>query len=193
MARIQVDAANGLVEIEASEEALEAATEYAVRLLEQVLAAETKAPTAPSSEATEVVEKSQTSEKSSKGTPGQRKRKRGAGKTKNWQSVPNLLPKEGWEALTQFFQEKVPKTQNEQVAVICRGLAERLDRNGFDGNEIHTAFKTLGKKTPANLTGVLGNMAADGLGHSSDGKFQLDFRGEQLVDHDLPRKSSKDE
>jgi hypothetical protein len=191
MARIQVDVINGILDIEASEEALEAATQYAIKLLETAR----QAKPAKSSSPLASVENASEEEADAVGAdaPPPRKRKRGGGKTKNWQNIPTLLKNEDWKYITDFFAQKSPKTQNEQVAVICRGLSERLDRNGFDGNEIHTVYNGLGKKTPSSLTGVMGNMAVEGLGHTTDGKFQLGFRGEQLVDHDLPRAIGKDE
>jgi len=200
MVKIRIGLREGTVDIEADGELVESTTTQAIVLMERL--SELQLPATPVDAAprlepsTSVDDSENEGDKSteSSGAPTSAKgraRKKGGNKTKNWQYIPDLLDHDGWGKAKDFFEEKAPKTQNEKVAVIVAGLGTHLGRNTFDGNEIHSAFRAFGEKTPANLSGVLGNMATEGLGHSSDGKFQLDFKGTQLVEHDLPREEKK--
>lgn len=123
------------------------------------------------------------------------KQRRGSGtaKTTNWSMVNNLLDEAGRKALKAFYNEKMPSNQNEQVAVLAIKLQELTGRDGFDGNEIHTAFQIVGKKTPGNLNAVFGNMASAGLGSQAGKKFKPNFKAGDLVKHDLPKSLRKNE
>jgi hypothetical protein len=200
MVKIVINIKDGLIDLEAEPEQLEQATASAIRLIERLSSApvaDTRATVLetpkvdPSrdhfSDAEQAGVSGAASSEKSKG-----RRRKGAGKTKNWEFKPELLQDSDWVRVRDFVAVKSPSTQNEKVAVFVSILSQILGRKAFDGHELHTCFKTLTERTPANLTGVLGNMAAEGLGHTSEGKFQLDFAGNQLVDHDLPRvKSAK--
>jgi hypothetical protein len=113
------------------------------------------------------------------------RRKKGGGHA-NWKVLDNLLTETQRGELRKFYAEKAPGKQNDQVAVLAHKLSEMLGRDGFDGNEIHTAFQTVNEKTPANLTGVFGNMTGEGLGKVVDKKWTPNFKSSDLVKHDLP-------
>lgn len=102
--------------------------------------------------------------------------------------VDNLLSEEQRTHLREFYSQKAPSKQNDQVAVLAHKLKQMLGRSGFDGNEIYTAFQVVGTKTPANLAGVFGNMTALGFGKVEDKKWIPNFKSDDLVNHDLPAK-----
>ncbi|MEE4210398.1 MAG: hypothetical protein V2I43_14180 [Parvularcula sp.] len=114
------------------------------------------------------------------------KRRKGSGGHANWKVIDNLLTEEQRGELRTFYAKKAPGRQNDQVAVLAYKLAEMLGRNGFDGNEIHTAFQAVNEKTPANLTGVFGNMTGEGLGQVVEKKWTPNFKSSDMVKHDLP-------
>ena len=118
------------------------------------------------------------------------KRKRGAAsvKTANWTIVEDLLDETGRAALKEFFLLKRPDSQNDQVAVLTYKLKELTGRPGFNGNEIYTALQIVGARTPGNLMAVLGNMATAGLGRVVDRAFHPNFKTDDLVKLDLPKK-----
>lgn len=114
------------------------------------------------------------------------KRRKGGGHSANWQVVDNLLDDDQRGKLKQFFIEKAPSNQNDQVAVLAFKLEQLTGRPAFDGNELHTAFQAVGEKTPANLSGVLGNMAGKDMGKVVDKKWTPNFKSKDRVNHDLP-------
>jgi hypothetical protein len=120
------------------------------------------------------------------------KRKRGtaAVKTANWIIVEDLLDEKGRMALKEFFVLKRPDSQNDQVAVLTYKLKELTGRPGFNGNEIYTALQIVGARTPGNLMAVLGNMATAGLGRVIERAFHPNFKTDDLVKLDLPKKVS---
>ena len=105
--------------------------------------------------------------------------------------VDNLLDEQQRAALKKFYAEKAPATQNDQVAVLSFKLEELTGRSAFDGNELHTAFQAVGEKTPANLSGVFGNMAGKDMGKVVDKKWTPNFKSKDRVNHDLPAASKK--
>ena len=119
------------------------------------------------------------------------KRRKGGGQSPNWKMVDNLLDEEQRAALKTFFAEKAPSTQNDKVAVLSFKLEELTGRPAFDGHELHTAFQAVGEKTPANLSGVLGNMAGKDMGKMVDKKWTPNFKSKDRVNHDLPAAPKK--
>lgn len=119
------------------------------------------------------------------------KRKRGGSHSTNWKIVGDLLNEEQRTQLADFYREKAPQKQNDQVAVLTFKLQELLGREAFDGHEIHTAYQVVGTKTPANLNGVFGNMSGEGLGSLVEKKWTPTFKSSDLVKHDLPPKSKE--
>jgi len=196
MVKININLSKGIIDLDAEADEVEAATEQALRLMEKLQDIGRFAPKQNNSYSGEqsgnTIDETQVFEKNlaPKDNSEKPKRKRGNSKSRDWQFNPRLLQDEEWAGLKEFFDSKNPNTQNEKVAALCYALNIPTGRPAFDGNEIHSAFRTLGEKTPANLTGVLGNMATLGLGHSSDGKFTLGFKGKQLVEHELPKEKS---
>ncbi|TIM64927.1 MAG: hypothetical protein E5Y58_25745 [Mesorhizobium sp.] len=126
-------------------------------------------------------------------TPGSQRRRNGGSKTTNWRIVEALLDEPGRASLKDFYRDKRPRNQNEQVAVLAFKLKELTARPGFDGHEIHTAFQIVNAKTPRNLVGVFGNMTGSGLGKVMDKKFIANFKAEDIVKHDLPPKDDKND
>lgn len=196
--RLKVDIDNRSVDIEADKDSFEAVSERAVALIEAF--AKVPASSAIAVKADEAVSEDIAPEraadqsgehKDAAGTQKQR-RVRGGGKTANWATLNDLLDGKTGPQLKEFYDKKSPKNQNEQVAVLTVQLKRLLGRDGFDGNEVHTAFRMVGAKTPGNLTAVFGNMATAGLGQQNDKKFVPNWKAEQLVDYDLPHKPTKE-
>ena len=187
--KLKIDAIQGTMDVECSGDDFDRVMLRAEKALEKF----TNATTQPLHEKkAEVSDTPKNSEKSDNPSAKQSsispkpKRKKGGSHTANWKIVDNLMSEEQRNKLKSFFQEKAPGKQNDQVAVLAFKLTEMLGREGFDGNEIHTAFQVVDQKTPANLTGVFGNMATDGLGKMVDKKWTPNFKSDDRVKHDLP-------
>ncbi|MCR9241564.1 MAG: hypothetical protein NXH87_09320 [Rhodobiaceae bacterium] len=84
--------------------------------------------------------------------------------------------------LREFFLEKNPKTQNDQVAVLGVFLKRVLKREEFDMDEIHTALKLVGKPTPKDLTSVFRNMRGEGMCDSQGRKISITSLTDDYVD-----------
>lgn len=104
-------------------------------------------------------------------TKRKRSSARGPSKVRAYQLVELNLAQEQRLEMQRFFQEKSPKSQNDQVAVLAVKLKEMMKKEDFTTDEIHSAFKVVNKPTPKNLTAVFGNMKRDGRGGYVDNKL----------------------
>lgn len=192
--KLKIDIKNGTVEIEANGELFEKVSEKAGALLDKFAKIDFQGSAPSETGESHEREARDDSDENNQHPPEQKVKKRrasGSARSTNWKMVDNLLDEAGRHSLKAFFEEKMPSGQNEQVAVLTVKLKELTSREGFDGDEIHTAFQIVGKKTPGNLNAVFGNMATAGLGSQSDKKFKPNFKAGDLVKHDLPRKVDK--
>lgn len=191
-AKIKIDLRNGLLEVEADDKALGLAMDRAEAMLEKFAKFHADAEGSSSATPDESAAETATSDAAENANPRvKRKKSSGAAKVASWKMVDDLLPEDKRVALKAFFESKKPSSQNEMVAVLSCKLKELTGRDGFDGNEIYTAFQIVGKKTPGNLRAVFGNMTGVGLGNVVDYKFRPNFKADDLVKHDLPPKPRK--
>ena len=113
------------------------------------------------------------------------KRKRGSAKgptkLRPYQLIDLGLTQPQRLEMQKFFEEKEPKGQNDQVAVLSVKLKEFKGQSEFTVDEIHSAFKVVNKPTPKNLTAVIGNMKRDGKGGYNDNKLVVNSFTEDHV------------
>lgn len=191
--KLKLDLIEGTLEVECTGEDFDAVIARSEAMLEKYKAA-VPAPTQRPAAALEEPEEpggqnDEEVEVSVSEPKPKRKRGKGTAKVANWKPVDNLLSEEQRTELREFYAQKAPSKQNDQVAVLAHKLKEMLGRDGFDGNEIYTAFQVVGTKTPANLTGVFGNMSALSLGKVVDKKWTPNFKSNDLVNLELPAKA----
>lgn len=100
----------------------------------------------------------------------------------------NLYPKKG-KSLKDFFKEKAPKSQLEQVATCVYYLRRILEIDGVTANHVYTCLKEVGVRTPNDLPQILRNCAKDkGWIDTKDASnIQISNRGENLLEHELPK------
>lgn len=191
--KLRIDVKDGTVEIEADAESFGDVMERAEGILDKFASIERPIDNTNDAEENKLDDTDKTSATNDQGKDSKPKRRRtaGGGKVANWKMIDDLLDEQQRSALKEFFAEKKPSNQNEQVAVLLFKLKELTGRDRFDGNEIHTAVQIVGKKTPGNLTAVFGNMATLGLGSQVDKKFVPNFKTDDLVKHDLPPKGKE--
>ncbi len=126
--------------------------------------------------------------------PSDKKRKRGTGgggKTKTYQLVELGLAPQQRQAVQEFFAEKAPIQQNDQVAVLGVKLKELLKRDTFTMDEIHSAFKVVNKPTPRNLLAVFGNMKRDGKAGYSDNRVIINSYTDDHVQFHMKKDEGK--
>lgn len=193
---LKIDINNGTMEIQADADVFDGVATGAVELLERISAGiEFRQPEQPSQHlANQTGNAPPESGVDQPATKGKERKRRPSGttKVKNLKIIDDLLQPAQRAALKTFVQEKNPRNQNELVAVLAFKLKEFTERSGFSDDEIHTAVQAVGRKTPANLRAVFGNMTADGLGKQEDGRFIPNFKCDDLVNHDLPHKVKAD-
>lgn len=191
--KLKIDIKSGTIDIEADKESFETVSDKAGNLLDKFAKIDFLDASADTNKDDIQREGTYKGVENAEGgaTKTRRKRSSGSSKPTNWKMIDNLLDEEGRGALKAFFDEKKPNGQNEQVAVLTIKLKELTGRDEFDGNEVHTAFQIVGKKTPGNINAVFGNMTSAGLGSHANKKFKPNFKASDLVRHDLPGKGVK--
>lgn len=189
---LKIDISQGTVELDCAPQDLEAVISSAERVIAKLLSSPVSAPKRaeqlppdPVAGQPEDIGEGEPEAVGSAGKP-KAKRKKGGGHAKNWRVIDGLLTEEQRKQLKEFYSLKSPGSQNAQVAVLAYKLSELLGRESFDGDEIHTAFQAVGQRTPANLSGVFGNMAGQGLGRVVEKKWTPNFKSSDLVKYDLP-------
>ncbi len=139
------------------------------------------------------------------GAAGTTRKKRGEGtKTERNAGISpvadlNFVPRDK-PALKAFFAEKAPATDMEQVLVVGYYLKQTLKLATFGPGHIIAGFKHVNKPIPVDLKQTMRNMKP--MVGSKQGKGWLNFtdvesarlttEGDNVVEHELPRKGSGD-
>jgi len=103
----------------------------------------------------------------------------------------NLRP-DNETSLKDFFTQKSPGDQQEQVAVFVYYLARTLELTDIGANHLYTCFNEVGKKVPKNILMVVRNTAIrkGWIDASDSNNLRITTPGENFVGHDLPEKGS---
>jgi hypothetical protein len=103
----------------------------------------------------------------------------------------NLRP-EGKPSLKDFFASKKPKTQMEQMAVFAFYLKKIAEEAEVGYNHLFTCFDETSTRKPEDLAQTARNTASKKgwIDTSKPDDVKITTRGENLVDHELPRDQS---
>ena len=103
----------------------------------------------------------------------------------------NLKPK-GKQSLDDFCGEKKPNSIYEKSTVVAYYLKHELGLAAVSANNIYTGFKHMQWRVPADLINSLAYTASryGWLDTSNREDIKVTTMGENLVEHDLPKKSS---
>jgi len=117
-----------------------------------------------------------------------RKVSKGARGKEAYSAVDLGLTEPQRKELRDFFAAKQPKSQHEQVAVLVDWLKREGNKPTVTWNDIFTAFRTVGAKSPAKISSVLGNMVGmSWVKNVGGGQYALIHVGEDFVKFDLPK------
>lgn len=185
--KISVDLISRSFEIEVPEQQVQSTLEYIEKLLKLPVerttithgGADVRGATPDRESAPEATAKQGPSD-SDDTKPTKKKRTTGS-KPKSYHIVDLGLAPEQREDIRNFFNEKAPKTQNEQVAVLGLKMKEHKGKESFTTDEIHSAFKIVNKPTPRNLEAVFGNMKRDGKGDYEDSSIVINSLTDDFV------------
>jgi len=102
----------------------------------------------------------------------------------------NLSPK-GKKAFKEFIEEKQPNSDQEKCTVSVYHMQHNLELENISTNHIFTCYKIAKWRVPADLDNTLKVVASQkGWLDTSDGNsIKTTTHGENLVEHDLPKKA----
>lgn len=116
------------------------------------------------------------------------KRTSSSKKTETFNMVELGLDENSRSALREFYSEKNPKSQNEQLLVVMDWLKRNAGKNSVTKDEIYTALRTVEAKIPARISSVLSNLGIEGkITGDADG-YRIHHTGEDFVKFNLPKK-----
>lgn len=125
---------------------------------------------------------------------GQKSKASRARKAPSYSLVKDLdLRPEGKPSLVQFYQEKKPGEQQQQLTVVLYYLYRTLEIESVSVNHVYTSLKelsSLGVRVPTDIAQVFRQIAnRKGWVDSSDAKaLKTTVGGDNFVEHDLPSK-----
>jgi hypothetical protein len=108
--------------------------------------------------------------------------------------VPNLnLRPQGKQAFKEFFKEKAPNVGAQTYAVCVYYLQKTLGIDKITVNHIYTSMKDVNRKVPSDLGNAMTVAASrkNWIDTSDLSNITITVPGENLVEHDLPKKLKK--
>jgi hypothetical protein len=125
-------------------------------------------------------EKNQTTKKSSL--------KRAKSTTLSIDKNLNLKPS-GKQSINEFIDEKAPSSLKEKVTACVYYLQHKLGRKDINYSHVFTCFKHLNWRLPSNLPNMMQQAGTQGwLDTSNNADIKVTPHGENLIEHDLPKK-----
>lgn len=119
-------------------------------------------------------------------------RKRGTGPKRDYNAGIELIPDlnfrpDGKQTLREFFAEKGPKGDMEQVLVVTYYMQHQMNMQAVGLGHIRTAMKDVNKPLPADLRSTVRNMKKQKawLNWSKPDSMQVTTIGENYVEHDI--------
>lgn len=101
----------------------------------------------------------------------------------------NLFPA-GKRSATDFAAEKAPSNAKEKCVVAAYYLREEIELEAVSVSTIYTFFKAVSWKLPADIRNMLAQAGSKGWLDTADGNnIKISPTGENLVEHDLPKKA----
>ena len=181
--RVRIDIAAGSIEVEAPADAYADVFDKVSEVLPRLVTAHGLSAEPAESDNAQETKGAETAAKN-------KRTKRSSGGSKESYKITDLgLTEEERVQLREFFQEKKPGAQHDQIAVLMAWLKKEKEKSQMKKDDVFTAFRTVDAKVPAKISAVLGNMV--GLGWATnvgDGAYELTHVGEDHVKFDLPPK-----
>lgn len=94
----------------------------------------------------------------------------------------------GKQTLREFFLEKKPSDQQEQVTAIVYYLNRVLERSNVNANDIFSGFKEVGEPSPTDIVVIARNVETrkGWLDPADSNNIRITVAGQNFVEHDLP-------
>lgn len=99
----------------------------------------------------------------------------------------NLQPL-GKKGLREFFDEKQPKSQEQQITIIVYYLHRILEAETITTNHVFTGMKHLNLRVPSDLAQTMRTIASRKayIDTSNTEDLKMAIAGDNFVEHDLP-------
>lgn len=96
------------------------------------------------------------------------------------------------DSLREFYRNKKPGNQKEQLLVIMNWLSDQANISEVSKEDVFTGLKIVDEIIPARISSVMSNLQIDGyIFPAGGGKYTLHHTGEDYVKRKLPKESKK--
>jgi hypothetical protein len=123
--------------------------------------------------------------------PPQRTKTARTRKGRSYTVMPDLdLHPDGAISLVEFYKQKAPSDQQEQIAVFLHYLLRVAKVAAITDRHLYTCYKDVSEKVPPDILNVVRNTAhRKGWVDSTSGQnLRLTVPGENYVEHELPKR-----
>ncbi len=107
----------------------------------------------------------------------------------------NLKGDDKSPALKKFYEEKSPENNQEIITLFAYYLNKYCNISNMQMGHAVSCYNEVGERKPSNIYSLCGN-ARDRKAYLAAGDepytFKITIQGENLVEHDLPRKTEKE-
>ncbi|HYE09725.1 MAG TPA: hypothetical protein VEF53_06055 [Patescibacteria group bacterium] len=102
----------------------------------------------------------------------------------------NLKPTDGKPSFEEFCKSKAPRTNIEFNTVAVYYLSKMLELPAVTIDHVYTCYKEFSKPVPGNLKQSIFDTSSSKYGYinSRENTLTIPVRGENFVEHDLPKK-----
>lgn len=126
-----------------------------------------------------------------KGKPPTKPKRTSSAKPETFKTVELGLNANQRQAFKDFYAEKSPTGQSDQVLTVIYWLIKNTDKETLSKDEVFTGLRTVNEKAPKRLTSVLSNLALSSQITKNGANSGLHHIGEDYVERDLPKKKAK--
>jgi hypothetical protein len=126
-----------------------------------------------------------------KGNPPTKPKRTSSAKPETFKTVELGLNANQRQAFKDFYAEKSPTGQSDQVLTVIYWLIKNTDKEALSKDEVFTGLRTVNEKAPKRLTSVLSNLALSSQITKNGANSGLHHIGEDYVERDLPKKKAK--
>jgi hypothetical protein len=100
-----------------------------------------------------------------------------------------ILKPKNKKSFRDFIKEKKPSNHKEKIVVCIYYLSKSLEKQNVNINHVYTCYKDADWKVPADFKNMLHQAGSEGWLDTKDGEnIIVTPIGENLVEHDIPRK-----
>jgi hypothetical protein len=187
--KVNVDVSTGAVSIECPEAALEAILSRVAEFMPKLAALRAPEPENPVQSSEDRTSNPQSPDE---GKPGSRRGSKQKAASPTYKMVDLGIGDDAKRTFKKWFDEKKPRSQNDQVLLCAFWLNKTLKRDTFTDDDVFTALRTAGvPKIPARIESVISNLKLENRLVGEKGKYKINHIGEDFINNELPPQATK--